>query len=423
MSLYLCVKNSKNETKRYIGQTTASKPYLKIENDYFQLTTETSPIWGLRISKGTKVYRIHETYTTTIKTTTTNQYTTSKDTYSTYYSYSTFTVNDTRTEDLFYMTISSRNLNAPNYVLSRTFSTMTAMGASTGNAHASGSSLFMNSLVLYETDPGITSNAYNESYVKTEYLEGAAIISMANKWPLYKAIQLYENYYSQYQYPLNTSNSGFSSKYYYLKSTTISGNRSDFNYGYAILYKSEIDRASTTRITYTSSGGTSMLNSISFNTNYSNQDGVKQYISSIIGDGNKTKTYYFYNSINLSSGNEVVHTIGIYAGNNSTVKLTFNGDFPITKNIISTYNSTYMLSTALSRNKYTKTIKGKIGMINVPNINGILTKNLYYTAKAPYVTSKTITYDNYKTKTTSYYTIQTNSTSTIDVTNTITLEK
>lgn len=70
MATYLCVSNSKNnETKRYTGKENANSPYLKVNDAYFPLTTETDTNWGLRINSNNQIYRIIESYTTTLKTT------------------------------------------------------------------------------------------------------------------------------------------------------------------------------------------------------------------------------------------------------------------------------------------------------------------------------------------------------------------
>ena len=73
MSSYLCIKNSKNETKSYELKASANAPYLKVNTTgYLQLTSETSTKWGRRVKgSNNKTYSVVESYTTTINTSST----------------------------------------------------------------------------------------------------------------------------------------------------------------------------------------------------------------------------------------------------------------------------------------------------------------------------------------------------------------
>lgn len=90
MSTYLCVK-ANNTTKKYEVKASANKPYVKVSTGYMPLTTQTDTNTGLRFKQGGSVYRVIETYTTTISvdTSSTNTYTYTTTRQSQYQTYST----------------------------------------------------------------------------------------------------------------------------------------------------------------------------------------------------------------------------------------------------------------------------------------------------------------------------------------------
>ena len=80
MSTYLVVKYN-NSNKSYTAKDNIpNKPYINISNKYFPLTTETSGT-GIKVKINNNIYKIIESYTTTINTTYKSDYT-YKNTYS-----------------------------------------------------------------------------------------------------------------------------------------------------------------------------------------------------------------------------------------------------------------------------------------------------------------------------------------------------
>ena len=74
MSTYLVVKYN-NSNKSYTAKDNIpNKPYINISNKYFPLTTETSGT-GIKLKINNNIYKIIESYTTTINTTYKSDYT------------------------------------------------------------------------------------------------------------------------------------------------------------------------------------------------------------------------------------------------------------------------------------------------------------------------------------------------------------
>ena len=74
MSTYLVVKYNNSNISYTAKDNMPNKPYINISNKYFPLTTETSGT-GIKVKINNNIYKIIESYTTTINTTYKSDYT------------------------------------------------------------------------------------------------------------------------------------------------------------------------------------------------------------------------------------------------------------------------------------------------------------------------------------------------------------